>query len=1316
MKRPNTRPTPYASRTAALFKKAAKTLVATIACGSLFTGALHAQSPVNQLRFQLSDAPGGTTSPSDTSLNPSAIVTSITMYNAAGTAQDLHGAAGTGLTNNLGAVGFARAMDFTTNIIATQTNQPANSTPTDSTQGTSAVAADLNDANLVNLGNGGVISSFVATIWFKQPKIMTNGATIGPRLWILNSGATGVDSGGSANSMGLKFQQNNQIAFQFGTDNPTFQPALPAPYPANKWIFVAIVYDNTNFYMYSGSDTETAQLIGSASSPNRSIALSGSACLALGNRRSATTNTRGLNGWLNDFRFYNGAGDAAFVESIRASALGGVPVISSISPDGTTLLQGTNTMSFNVSSASSTISNVKLILNGVDVSAGVVTTGPANNLTCTYAGLAKDQPANTAVITALDANGLSTTATATFDTFSSTNFIIEAEEFDHDSGQFIDNPTYTDGNPADANSYFGLDSTEGVDTHKGGAAGTATAVYRAGLGVGTKTQTGVALGELSWPKFFNLVDGSGVPIVGHIVGNWSSGEWQNYTKTFPAGKYNVYGRLSAGTAATLTLAQVTSGQGTSSQTTSNLGTFSFTDTSFNLYKWVPLLDGQGNLAILDVAGVKTLRVTSGGGGNADFYMFVPANTNLPSIRSVYPTGKYLFEPTNSFQFTVSSLITTITTNNITLSINGSNVTSKLVFSGGPSAWTVSYSPLLTNQSYTAVIRVVDALGNPSQSTLNLDTWDPVYQFEAEDFDFDPSQSPIAGTGARFIDNPSRTAPAVPAADSYEGQVGVQGIDEFGLSAAGHADWRPNDQVATTPVIDATRRQFTGGALDYNVGFLGPNFWQQYTKTWPAGTFNLYARVASGANIGNIHETWQQVIAGWGTSGQIVQDVGTFTIPTAGGYSSYIYVPLLDRFGNYAQLTLGGTNTFRALELTDPGSFGLNINFYMLTAPRTDLPRIDNVYPDGSSLMQQTNTLSFLASSPFGISNITVTLNGSNVTSQLASTGSATSKSVSYSGLVPNKSYTAVISMVDSNSQTHVTTVSFDTFNGNNFTWEAEDYDFDPTQSPSPSGNSSRFIDNPVPTSLPATNSYFAQRGDDATPIDFSSIFGLTHPGTYTYRNDDVSSGAAAGDGARPIFLNAQLANLDPTIVDRRVNYWASNAWINFTRTFPSGNFYLYARLAGANGAFNMQAAVVTGGWGTGSQTTTNIGNFIGTGGSFNTWQYVPLVNTNTGLPVVLSLGGTNTLQLTGDGNEDANFFMLVPVGASAVNLTTSLSGTNLLVSFATQTGFTYTLSYKDNLLDANWTLLAPIPGDGTTKTVTNSITSSSQRFYRLNIQ
>jgi hypothetical protein len=1235
-----------------------------IAGGLLFSGSVaEAQVPTNQLHFAFTDA-SGTTTPSDTSLNAGALNATLTMYNPAGTtAVNLHGAVGTGVTNNVEA-DLTRAMDFTSALTPSQVNQPVGNAA-ETIQSNAVVAVDLGDAAIgSNLGNGGVINNFVISMWFKQKAMIPNGIVIGPRLWILNAGSTGVDSGANANTLGLKFQQNNQLYFQFGTDTATVGPALANAFPTNKWLFIAVVYDGTNASMYYGSDTAAAQLIGTASTPGRSISLGGTACLAIGNRHSATANARGFDGWINDFRFYSGGvGTAAFVESVRESALGGPPDIGGVYPDGTTLMQGTNKLVFNASSPEGTsITNVDLVLNGIDVSGNLVTSGPANNLSCSYTGLAQNQPVNTATITATDANGLASTASATFDTFSPNNFVIEAEEFDFNGGQFIDNPDYTDGNPADANSYYGLDSEEGIDTHKGGAAGSFTTDYRAGSSVATKTQTGIATGEQSWPKFFNLQDASSVPIVGHMIGDWSSGEWQNYTKTFPAGSYNVYARASAGVSAVITLAHVTSGQGTSTQTTTNFGTFSFTGTSFSLFQWVPLHDSQGNLAIVNMPGANTVRATTGGGGNADFYMFVPANTNLPVISPVYPDGRYLFEPTNTFFFTVTSPITTITTTNIQLTWNGTNASSHLVFSGGPSTWNVTYSGLLTNQSYTAVISAVDALGNPSQASISIDTWSPLFQVEAEDWDFDPNQSPVFDiTGFRYIDNPVPTAPGVAAANSYEGQVGDAGIDEFGTSATGHADYRPNDAIATTPVTDAARRQFTGGALDYNIGFLGPGLWQNYTRTWPSGTFNVYGRMASGANIGTIYTSWSQVIAGWGTASQITRHLGSFAIPTTGGYSTYINVPLLDRFGNYAQITLGGTNTFRTTELTfnqsdtpNTAAFGLNINFYMLLSPRTDLPRIDNVYPDGATLMQPASTLSFVASSPtYGVNttNIQVTLNGVNISPNLIFGGSSASWNVSYSGLNPNTAYSAVITVTDNTNQVHSTTVNFDTFNPTNFSWEAEDYDFDPANSPAPNGSGLRYIDNPVPTSSSATNSYFGQAGDAG--IDFSSIF-QDIIGTYVYRPLDAVSTEVTSDTLRPIYLTAQLQKLDPTIVDHDVDFFTN--WIDYTRTFPTGNFNLYARLSAGNGAFNMACAQVTGGAGTTLQTSNVLGNFVGSGTSFGTWQYVPLVNPSTGLPVVLSLGGVETLQMLGDDNENANFFVLVPVGGSSGLVPTNSPG------------------------------------------------------------
>ena len=1292
---------------------------------AVFAGCLLAENLAQAQQVNLlwipftNNAPSITNMQSNTGLGGVALgSTSLGMYSNGPILLDLAGLAGSGVNG---------AVDGTSALCLT------NGAGTGQGGGHDEYVKDVND---VNLGFG-ALSNLTVTLWFYY-HFPFSGNTLGRVFTLQNAATTATDlnSVTTTNAIGMKFQGNNQLYFDVNT-NGSLGPVVGV-FPSNTWLFVAFVYDGTNVYQYDGSAGSKAILVGTSPLPafqrtnatygiGNVVDLGSSATLQIGDRIGLGRN---FNGLIQDFRLYKNTTvpSAAFIESIRAATAPKIPFIASSFPDGTALMQATNTFVFTVISGTGfNLTNIDLKLNNVDVSTSCtyVTNGTGStNVSASYTGLLP-QTLYTAVMSATDGLGLVGTATVTFDTFNPTNFIVKAEEFDYNSGLFIDNPVYT--NTADPNSYFGLDSVEGVDTHKGQTTGDNQATdYRFDDGTGLKTQTPLSTGELPSPTRFG---GSIVP--SHMIGNWSSAEWQNYTKTFPAGNYNVYARLTTSSGSTVTFDQVTSGQGNprTSQTLANLGQFTLTGSG--AFQWVPLLK-NGTLAVVNLSGQNTVSTTTGGGANADFYMLVPANPNTPTISNVHPDGQFLFEPTNKLVFTVSSSAG-INTANITLTLNGTNVSSSLAFSGGPNTWNVSYTGLQLNQTYATVISVTDSNAASANAILSIDTWNPVLQVEAEDFDFNPAKSIVPGTGFRYIDNPVPTAPLVAAANSYEGQVGDTFTDEQGnnlnnglspmqnaYQGATFSNYRTNDPCATGPVTDTARRQFVNGALDYNVGFLGPGHWEQYTRTWPSGTYNLYARVASGANLGTLYSSWSTVIAAWGTTNQITRHIGSFAIPSTGGYSSYFYTPLIDVFGNYAQLTLGGTNTFRdthlvfnQTETANAAVYGLNINFYMLVAPRTDLVRIDNVYPDGSLPMQITNTLSFVASSPtYGINttNIHVTLNGTNISYNLVFSGSSGSWNVSYPGLLPGSSYTAVITVTDNNNQSHTTTVNFDTINPNNFTWEAEDFDFGPENSPDPNGSTNRYIDNPAPTHSAATNSYFGQVSD--LGIDVATIFGDTHFGTYLYRSGDWVATEVTSDGLRPKYVAAQL--LDPSIKDYDLYTWTNNAFINYTRTYPAGNFHVFARASGGNGAFKIQCAQVTGGWGTPTQTNQYLGTFSGTGANFNTWQYVPLVNTNTGLPVTLSLSGTNTFQMAADGQEHVNYFMLE--AANPVTLTASISGTNILLSFPTQTGFNYSLSYKNNLTDPSWTPLGgSVAGNGMIQTMTDGI-SQSHRFYRLTIQ
>ena len=247
------------------------------------------------------------------------------------------------------------------------------------------------------------------------------------------------------------------------------------------------------------------------------------------------------------------------------------------------------------------------------------------------------------------------------------------------------------------------------------------------------------------------------------IDSYEPQEWVNYTRTFPAGTYTLYGRLASGNGptATLPVSLVTSGQTTSTQTTTNIGVFKFPANGWGTYNYIPLTDANGNPATVALSGTTTLRVSAGTGANLNFFMLLPADTNTPTITSVYPDGTTLVQGTNKRTFTVSSPSHSIAQSNVVLTLNGVNVSSSLTFAGSASSWVVSTPLSLNVTNYTAVINVTDNVGNTHALTLNFDTFNPAsYDIEAEDWDFN---------GGQFIDNPSITSAADP--NSYFDQVG-----------------------------------------------------------------------------------------------------------------------------------------------------------------------------------------------------------------------------------------------------------------------------------------------------------------------------------------------------------------------------------------------------------------------------------------------------------------------------------------------------------------------------------------------------------------
>lgn len=660
--------------------------------------------------------------------------------------------------------------------------------------------------------------------------------------------------------------------------------------------------------------------------------------------------------------------------------------------------------------------------------------------------------------------------------------------------------------------------------------------------------------------------------------------------------------------------------------------------------------------------------------------FLNALMAPPFLVSIYPDGLVQFQYTNVLAFTLSSRAG-IT--NLWVQLSATNLigtgSSQLLTPGngltvtGPSTSPSATAALTSNLLYTAVIHAADANG-PFTTNVTFDTIIPSFTWEAEDFDYG---------GGQFIDNPPINA--------YAGLVATLGVDAFNPNGGG-ASYRPintggdtGGDLGTEVHGDRPRTQYvTGGRTDYDQGWNngGSGLWGNYTRHYPTGKWNILMRGAGWAA-----STPSAVLYHGGTNGTLL---GQFVVPNTGAgqaniYQNYTWVPLTDGGGNPIEWDTDGTAQILTI-MTAQGNY--NANFYMLMPAGTlpARPLLTQLYPNGSTLFQRTNTLSFIVTCPVPLnaSNVTVALNGI-MLNNLVFSGSPTNLTVGWPYLEPNTVYSATI-VVNANNLTPLSlSYTFDTFSSSYYTWEAEDWDY----------NGGQFIDNPQ------TNAYAGLLG--LAGIDATNYSG----GGTGYRAND------AGDLGNEV--NGDLRRLQYIVgnaTDYDLGWTAQGQWANYTRTYPPGVYNVYMRGSSPNGAIDGASLWrVTSGLGTTNQATVLLGEFnVPSTGGWQAYSWVPMRNLGGALVTLTNSGTVSTIRLHEDsGGWNANFFMLVPIG---LNLNVTLSGSTVTISFPTQLNATYQIQYKTRLTEPNWTSLgSPIPGTGGYVSVQDSVTGSA-RFYR----
>ncbi len=320
----------------------------------------------------------------------------------------------------------------------------------------------------------------------------------------------------------------------------------------------------------------------------------------------------------------------------------------------------------------------------------------------------------------------------------------------------------------------------------------------------------------------------------------------------------------------------------------------------------------------------------------------------PEVTASTPANHASYvSPSTSYAFTMKS-VPGVDVTNIVFKVNGVDKSSSLTFTGTPNERIGTYpGPFVENQVYNFQITLKDVTGLSSTANLSFDTFlQTNYSVEAEDFNF---------SGGQYVDNPP-----IGSLSPYAPAIGTPNIDEFRPDTGGNHDYRTFTDVngiTTSDVVgvrvrpgnEILRKAYVDAAVsdplaeDYIVGWLANTEWLNYTRTFPAGTYQMYARIAHGDGNGSVNRMdW--VTSGATTANQVTAPMGIVQGPTTGSYDVFTFTPLTDAVGNkLVQRITAGVKTMRYTKL----SGGCDMNFFSFVPvadPGTLAPFLSSVYP------------------------------------------------------------------------------------------------------------------------------------------------------------------------------------------------------------------------------------------------------------------------------------------------------------------------------------------------------------------------------------
>jgi len=398
------------------------------------------------------------------------------------------------------------------------------------------------------------------------------------------------------------------------------------------------------------------------------------------------------------------------------------PTIVNLAPaNGALYVSVTETnFSFEVDSFGSTVATnaVTVLLNGVPQTGVTFNTAvPANQLLASFAPALTSDTVYTMTVIAQNAVGESATNSSTFNTFLPSNIFIDAYDYNYGSGQFVNAAT-------PSNAYSGFLGTNGVD-------------YSIADQTGVNNVAGYRAGDL--PAILTLsTDGTGDPydhgnlrangFTAFNIGFNDGGNWENYTRVYPAGtNYSIYARAAGVGNGVFEMSKLVSASATTTnQPLAPIGRVNVPLTGGSKVfagPLLPLTDAFGNAVVLPLAGTNTLRTTSisGQGYNLEYLVAVPAvgsDTLRPYIATANPAPNATGISTLSkIVFNIANRQTTVSS--VQLTLNGTNFNGSVLLTNNAAGTIVFFNP--TNLPASATNTLV-AIITDNTATAQTNTW------------------------------------------------------------------------------------------------------------------------------------------------------------------------------------------------------------------------------------------------------------------------------------------------------------------------------------------------------------------------------------------------------------------------------------------------------------------------------------------------------------------------------------------------------------------------------------------------------------------